>query len=218
MDFRGGLLEFNPIRMQDNFSQLFLRVSSLYRVPPRDYSTQNFSSSHEGGAVSMYLFMFVLVFMLGVHLYGTPWLSGVDASAAICYSNVALYICLGVGGWSPKCETRCNAGSSWNSIFPWGSPTWPWALCLLKRFPSIRWYLSALSAFRSFLLFLSFLIKRRIYHCSYDFFEFYDLFSQSKIFRWKMFRDDGCPRIYNKFYLICFPLLLSPFTRTTLTF
>lgn len=139
--------------------------------------------------------------------YGTPWLSGVDASAAICYSNVALYICLGVGGWNPKCETRCNAGSSWNSIFPWGSPTWPWALCPLKRFPSIWWYLFA-QRVSLFPLLSIFSIKKRIYHCPYRSPNFtllrfilsiQNISLENVSCRWM------CSRMRNKLYLIGFP-------------
>jgi len=51
--------------MRDNFSQLFLRVSSLSRPPQRLLYAEFFFESRRRRGISMHLFMSVLVFMLG---------------------------------------------------------------------------------------------------------------------------------------------------------
>lgn len=161
MGFRGAL-EFNPIRMQDNFSQLFLRVSSLSRSPQRLLYAEFFFGPRRRRGKHALIYVRISIYVRCAPTAPRGSQAWTPQPPFVILMSHYIFV-WGVGGWNPKCETRCNAGSSWNSIFPWGSPTWPWALCPLKRFPSIRWYLSVQRV--SLLPPLSiFTIKRRIYH------------------------------------------------------
>lgn len=148
--------------------------------------------------------------------YGTPWLSGVDASAAICYSNVALYICLGVGGWSPKCETRCNAGPPGIPSSRGVHPRDRGALWTIEKISvDSCGYLSA-QRFAPLPPLSIFSIKRWIYHCAYrspNFTLLRFIFPIQNISLENMIRTDGCPRMCNKFYLRL-PLSLPNFMHT----
>jgi len=138
-------------------------VPAFYRVPLESTLRRIFLGvTKVRGAVSTHLFMSVLVFMLGAHLRTPRGPLGVDASAAICYSNVALYICLGVGGWNPKCETRCNAGPPGIPSSREASPTWPVGIVSGEKI-SVDSVVSIRSAVSLFPPPSIFSIKRRIY-------------------------------------------------------
>lgn len=145
-----------------DFSPYFpVTASPLENTLYAEFSTSSLRKRRR--CIYALIYVRIRVFMLGTHLYGTPRLSQAwTPSAAICYSNVALYICLGVGGWSPKCETRCNAGPPGILSSREAHPRDCGLCAYWKDFRRFAYPLSGSHFFFSLFL-LSFLIKKRIY-------------------------------------------------------